>query len=39
MGVVSLDTTNTNILEVRVRVDWQSQKGVRKFETSMLVTR
>jgi prepilin-type N-terminal cleavage/methylation domain-containing protein len=39
MGVVTLDVTNANLLEVRVRVDWQSQKGVRKYETSMLVTR
>lgn len=39
IGVVSLDASNANLIEVRVRVDWQSQKGVRKYETSTLVTR
>lgn len=39
IGVVSLDVTNTNLIDVRVRVDWQSQRGVRKYETSALVTR
>ena len=39
IGVVTLENSNANLIEVRVQVNWQSQKGVRTFRTSSLITR
>ena len=39
IGVVTLDTSNSSLIEVRVRVEWRSQKGVRNYQTSAVITR